>query len=277
MMVDDGYDATTRPVRIHAAWLWLAVAGLAVALLALSFVPAWLVHHRELQGEGYRSLVIGLTAWQLRSGSLPVLGGAVLVVSASALVALALPAARRWATVGLATSLGLLLAGFVPLTQVGHISRVWITPGWALGVAIVLVGATAALAGSGARPGRRTVVVAAMALVIALAAGAGIRALQLHLFEGPSPNWSDGTWRQVDGTSGDLVIDGRAFRLDEWSGALEPAGINVIITEDPACPEARGFYRVRNVESGVLWEKVVDVCAGGARAEALEGVWRQAP
>lgn len=276
-MVDDGYDATTRPIRIHAAWLWLAVAGLAVALLALSFVPAWLVHHRELQGEGYRSLVIGLTAWQLRSGSLPVLGGAVIVVTASAVVALALPAARRWAIVALAASVGLLLAGFVPLTQVGHISRIWITPGWALGVAVVLVSATVALAANVARPGRRVVVVAAMALVVALAAGAGIRALQLQLFEGPSPNWSDGTWRQVDGSSGDLLIDGRTFRLGEWSGALEPAGINVIITEDPGCPEARGFYRVRNVEAGVLWEKVVDVCADGARAEALEGVWRRAP
>jgi hypothetical protein len=51
----------------------------------------------------------------------------------------------------------------------------------------------------------------------------------------------------------------------------------VILTDDPACPEARGFYRIRKVEDGVLWELVVDVCADGARAAALEGVWRPTP
>ena len=276
-MADEGYAATIRTVRVQAPWPWLAVAGVALGLLALSFVPAWLVHHRELQGEGYRSLVIGLTAWQLRSGSLPVLGGAVIVVGVAAVVGVGLPTARRWVVVALAAALGLLLAGLVPLSQVGHISRIWISPGWALVVSIVLVGATAVLAGRVARPGRRAVVVAAVALTLALGAGVGIRALQLHLFEGPSPNWSDGTWRQVDGGSGDLMLDDGTVRLGEWSGALEPAGINVILTEDPACPDARGFYRVRNVEGGVLWEKVVDVCAGGTRAEQLEGVWREAP
>lgn len=276
-MVGEGYVARSRTAGLRPPWPWLAVAGLALALVALSFVPAWLLHHRELSGEGYRSLVIGLTAWQLRSGSLPVLGAAVVVTGLAAAVALALPAARGWAIVGVAGSLGLLLAGLVPLTQVGHVSRIWINPGWALGVAILLVAASSALAVRTARPSRRVMVAAAVALVLAAAGGLGIRALQLHLFEGPSPNWSDGAWERIDGRGGALVLDDGTFRLGGWSGTMEPAGINVILTEDPACPDARGFYRVRNVEGGVLWEKVVDVCADGARAAELEGVWREAP
>lgn len=275
-MLDDGYVATSRSLALRAPWAWLAVAGLAGALVALSFVPEWLVHHRELSGEGYRSLVIGLTAWQLRSGSLPVLGGAVLLTGLAVLVSLAVPAMRRWTVLIVAVALGLLVAGLVPLSQVGHVSRVWITPGWALGVGILLVGATSAVAMRAARPTRGMLLLAAVAFAVSVAAGFGTRALQLHLVEGPSPNWSDGAWERVDGAAGELVLDEGTFRLGAWSGTMEPAGINVILTEDPACPEARGFYRVRTVDDGVLWEKVVDVCADGARAAELEGVWREA-
>lgn len=276
-MVDEGYIARSGTAGLRAPWPWLTVGVLALALVGLSFVPGWLVHHRELSGEGYRSLVIGLTAWQLRSGSLPVLGGAVVLTAVQAAGAIALPATRPWAVVGAAAALGLLVAGLVPLTQVGHVSRIWINPGWALGVAILLMAAAAALTARAARPSRPVLVAATLALVLAAGGGLSIRALQLHLFEGPSPNWSDGVWERTDGGAGALILDDGTFRLGGWSGTMEPAGINVILTEDPACPDARGFYRVRNVEGGVLWEKVVDVCADGARAADLEGVWREAP
>jgi hypothetical protein len=256
-------------------WAW-AVAGLALALLALSLIPEWLVHHRELRGEGYRSLVVGLTAWQLRSGSLPVLGGAVALAAAVGALVVARPSWRPWASVGAAAVLGLLLAGLVPVSTVGHISRLWIGPGWALVVAIVLAAGIAVLVLRGTRPSRSIAVAALAALLVSAGMGTGTRMLQLELVEGATPNWSDGTWHRADGASGELVLDEGTFALDGWSGQMEPAGINVILTDDAGCPDARGFYRVRTVDDGVLWERVIDTCADGARAEALEGIWRQA-
>jgi hypothetical protein len=266
-MSNDGYSGP-RP--------WVGLAGVAILLVALSFVPEWLTHHRELRGEGYRSLFVGLTAWQLRSGSLPVIGGAVLVASGVALASLRFPAARRWSVGGLAIAIGLLAAGLVPLSQVGHISRLWIGPGWSLFLGIGLVAAMTAVAARAARPDRRMLAVAGLAALVAMGGGLATRFVQLHLVEGPRSNWSDGTHERVDGRDGELLLADGTFRLDGWSGTMEPAGINVILTNDPACPEARGFYRVRKVEGGVLWELVVDVCADGARSEALEGVWRPA-
>jgi hypothetical protein len=267
-MPNDGYSAR-RP--------WIALTGVAILLVALSLVPEWLTHHRELRGEGYRSLFVGLTAWQLRSGSLPVIGGAVLIATGIALLSLRWPAVRRWSVAGLSIAFGLLAAGLVPLSQVGHISRLWIGPGWSLVLGLGLVAAMIATAARAARPGRRVLAAAGLAALVAMGGGIAIRFAQLHLVEGPRSNWSDGTHERVDGRDGQLVLADGTFRLDGWSGTMEPAGINVILTDDPACPEARGFYRVRKVEGGVLWELVVDVCADGARSEALAGVWRPAP
>jgi hypothetical protein len=275
-MQNDGYSSAGETPSSRT-WPWIGLAALALALVALSFVPEWLTHHRELRGEGYRSLFVGLTAWQLRSGSLPVIGGAVIVAAGVGLASLRFHGARRWAVAGLAVALGLLAAGLVPLAQVGHISRLWIGAGWSLVLGIGLVAAMAAIAAHAARPGRRVLAVSVLAALVAMAGGTAIRFVQLHLVEGPTPNWSEGTHERVDGAPGQLVLADGTFSLGRWSGTMEPAGINVILTADPACPEARGFYRVRTVDEGVLWELVVDVCADGARAAELEGVWRPAP
>lgn len=247
---------------------------LALVIVGLSFVPGWLVHEREVRGEGYRTFAIGLTAWQLRSGSLPVIGGGVLAALAVGVTAVTVPAVRRWLFVGLGVAAGLLAAGLLPLGRLGHITHVWLGPGWVLGAGIGLVVAMALVAYRGAAPGRRTLATAGVVVVLAAVLGGGARLFQLELTEGAEAHWSDGSHARADGTEGSLVIDGGTFRLGRWSGEIQAAGINVILTGDPGCPDARGFYRVRPVDDGVLWEKVVDTCADGARAEQLEGVWR---
>ena len=268
-----------RRLRDRPAWMW-ALLGLAFLVVALSFVPGWLVHEREVRGEGYRTFAIGLTAWQLRSGSLPVIGGAVLATLGAGVAAVTLPTTRRGLLVGLCVAAGLLAAGLLPIGRLGHITHVWLYPGWLLAVGIALVGGMAVIAYRGARPPRRVLAMSAAALVVAVLVGGGGRLLQLELSEGADPHWSDGSYSRVDGGTGDdaLVIEDGTFSVDPWSGDIEAAGINVILTGDPGCPDARGFYRVRPADGGdVLWEKVVDVCANGARAEALDGVWRRNP
>jgi hypothetical protein len=252
------------------------MVALALVVVGLSFVPGWLVHEREVRGEGYRTFAIGLTAWQLRSGSLPVIGGGVVVALAVGVAAVTLPAARRWLLAGLGIAAGMLMAGLLPVGRLGHITHVWLSPGWTIGAGIALVAAMGVVAYRGGAPGRRTLAMAAISVVLAAVLGGGVRLLQLELTEGADPHWSDGTWHRADGASGELVLDDGRFALDGWSGQVEPAGINVILTDDAACPDARGFYRVRTVDDGVLWERVVDTCADGARAEALEGIWQQA-
>lgn len=260
-------------LRSRPGWHW-ALLALAIVILGLSFVPGWLVHEREVRGEGYRTFAIDLTAWQLRSGSLPVIAGGVLAALAVGVAAVTLPGARRWLLVGLGVAVGLLAAGLLPLERLGHITHVWLGPGWLLGAGIGLVVAMGAVAYRGAAPGRRTLAAAGVVVVLAAVLGGGVRLLQLELTEGADPHWSDGSYTRVDGTGGLLEFDGGTFALGPWSGEIEAAGINVILTGDPGCPDARGFYRVRPVDDGVLWEKVVDTCADGARSEQLEGVWR---
>ena len=51
-------------------WL-LVIAACGVAIFALSFVTGWMVQNRELRGEGYRYVVIAVSAW--RGAGLPVL------------------------------------------------------------------------------------------------------------------------------------------------------------------------------------------------------------
>ena len=261
--------------RIREAPRWtLAIAAIGLALLALSFGPGWLSHNRELQGEGYRSLVTAPSAWHLRGGTLPVLTAGVVGSVLVGLLAVAVPRARRWMPALSAIALGLLTAGLVPVAQEGHISRVALTPGWALLIALVGVTAMTALAWRAAPPSGRAAATAAVAFGLVAAVGTGVRVAQLDLVEGPTQHWSAGTWVRAEGEQ-QLVLGGGTFELDPWSGTIEAAGINAILTQDPACPDARGMYRVRSGGGDeVRWEKIVDTCDDGARAEALEGTWQ---
>lgn len=271
---------------------WLVVAAFAgAALFAMSFVDAWIVHDRELRGEGFRHVATTLSAWDARA--LPVLGVAsawALLVAAVAALA-ALPPSRAghrvvrtagWPPVvaGFAI-LGLLVAAAVPISQDGHASSVDMTPGWALGVGLALAVAMVAATAAAAGPSRRLLVagVAVMALVALLAASA--RWFGLQAAEGTGRNWSEGSYtrRATGGQATErLVIRDDRFEIGErWSGVLESSGWTVVLSEDPACPDARGTYHAHDEgEADLRFVMVVDTCADGARGDDLEtGIWQR--
>ena len=68
-------------------WL-LLIAAAGIAVFALSFVNAWIVHDREIRGEGYRHAQHFLSAW--RGEGMPVLTIAAFGALATALYALIL-------------------------------------------------------------------------------------------------------------------------------------------------------------------------------------------
>jgi hypothetical protein len=246
--------------------------------MALGFLPEWLRHHREVGGEGYRSLIIGLSAWEFRS--VPVVSAGVVSTALLGLAAVAAPVRiRAWLPIGAAGTLGLLVAGAWPIAQVGHVSRVWITPGWALLLAIVAASATTLLASLATRLDARRGLLAVALLVSLAVGGAWMRSARLAAAEADTQHWSDGTYSRGTGAGGSvLTLRDGTYTLGAWSGRIEAAGISVILTGDAGCPDARGFYHVRaGSGGGTLFELVVDTCGDGARAEALDGVWLREP
>ena len=102
---------------------WLAAIALAaVALFALSFVNAWIVHDRELRGEGYRFVQYFLSAW--RGVGMPVLTVAAVTALATAGWATAVlrrPSLAAWPLMaGSVVVLGLMVATAWPLAQDDH-------------------------------------------------------------------------------------------------------------------------------------------------------------
>ena len=46
---------------------WLAIMAVAgIGIFALAFVDGWIVHDRELRGEGYRLVQVVLSVWEDR-------------------------------------------------------------------------------------------------------------------------------------------------------------------------------------------------------------------
>jgi hypothetical protein len=248
----------------------LAVLGLGLGVLALSIVPGWLLHNRVVGGEGYRSLALALNAWQLKS--VPVLSIAAVAAGAAGLTVL-VPPARPWLVALAALALGLMVAGLVPLSHEAHVTSVEVTPGWALFVALAAVVAMIVLAVRATRP-PRAVLAAAVAVMLVASVGGGVgRIVQLAEAEAVSSHWSPGTY-QRQGGSATLTLTETSYASGRWSGALETAGTSIILTADPACPDARGYYHVRAAEGdAILVEKVIDICDDGDRSTALEGIW----
>jgi hypothetical protein len=248
----------------------LAVLGLGLAVLVLSLVPGWLMHSRVVGGEGYRTLTLALNAWQLKS--VPVLSLAAVAAGVAGLAVLVRPA-RRWVAVLAALALGLLVAGLVPLSHAAHVTSVEVTPGWALFVALAAVGGMIVLWLRVAPPPRLVLVAAVAAMVVGAAGGGVGRFVQLQEAEAVSSHWSPGTYERQGGTA-KLSLTATTYASGSWAGALQTAGTSIILTDDPACPDARGFYHVRAAEGdAILVEKVIDVCADGDRTTALEGIW----
>lgn len=264
-------------------WL-LVVAAAGIAIFALSFLDGWLVHDRELRGEGYRFVETTLNAW--RGRALPVLSFGV----ALALLVGMLAAVAAWrpgsvpaviVLVGSVATLGLLLSGAWPIAQDGHASSVRIAPGLLLGAGIGL--ALVMVAGGIAirRPARPLVVASLAAALLLIGAGAGGRWLGLQWAEGTGQHWSEGSYTRpatADGPALTLTIsDGRFTIGDRWSGTWEASGWTVVLDGDPACPDARGTYHAHaEGDDDLRFVKVVDTCRDGERAADLEaGIWER--
>ncbi len=258
----------------------LIVVSCALAMGALAFVPDWLVHNRTLYGEGYRHLVLGLSAW--KSSSVPVTTTGVLLVIGAGLLAgvrYLRPNVPAWpmqlaAIVGLA----LLLGSAFPVGQHGFASAVDLSPGWPLLVAIVLAAGSVAagvLLAMPTRLGAAALVVALLALAPAAAVG---RHVLLDATEGTNQHYSDGTYTHVvNGARGEVLTlrNGSYTVGDAWSGTFEYRGLVIAFTDDPACPDARGAYFAwaSGTQGDIRLEMIVDTCADGARAADLTGTW----
>ncbi len=266
---------------------WLAVGVVTgAAILGLSFADGWIVHRRELSGEGYREVVSVVGAW--RSVGLPILalGVATAVATAGAALAALLgrPRVPSWILpVGSAVTLGLVGATLVPIGQDGHASRIDLTPGWAAfagtALAAAMVGAVILLT----RPAARYVLALAGLSVLVGAGGAAGRWAALQAGAAPTEAWALGTYIRApadDQPELTLTVEAGRYRIgDRWSGAWESRSWTVILVDDPECPDARGTYHAHNVgpdAEDLRFVKVVDTCGDGARAADLEtGVWER--
>ena len=264
---------------------WLTgVAGAGVAFFALSFVDGWLVQDRELRGEGYRYVQTVVSAW--RAAGIPVV--ALAAVAALVTAAAALAPWRRWrvpAAAPVVTSalvIALVAAAALPVRQDGHASSVDIRPG-----ALLLVGAALALAmlaGSVAvaRP-RRGVLIGLAAMAAVAGAGFGGRWGLLQAAEGTGRHWEEGSYERgatANLPAARLTIGDGTYRIEDgWSGTWQSSGWTVVLTGDPACPDARGTYHAHGEENDALrFVMVVDPCRDGERAAVLQaGIWERAP
>lgn len=261
----------------------LVVAAGGIAIFGLSFGGGWLIHDREVLGEGYRSAQVALSAW--RGAAVPVLTLTMITALAVGLWALAAawrPGLPSWPLLwGAIVVLCLLLATAVPVSQDGHASSVDLTAGplLAVGGACATVMVAAAIAAE--PPRRRVLVVAAAGGLVLLAGGAGGRWLGLQAAEGTGRHWSEGAYMRA-ATGGEpsetlTIGDGTFAIADRWSGTWEWSGWTVSLDNDPACPDSRGTYHAHGEEDGGLrFVKIVDTCQDGARAADLEtGIWQR--
>jgi hypothetical protein len=260
----------------------VAVAG--VAIFALSLVNAWIVHDREVRGEGFRFVQTIASAW--RGPGLPVLTIGVVAALTTGIGALLAWTGRvrvpGWALfLGAALALGLIGSAAWPVSQDGHASSVDLSPGLLLPVGLVLalamVGGTFVVA----RPPTRVLGAAALIAVVAFGGGAAGRWFALQQVEGTGRHWSEGSYTRT-ATGGEptetLTISGDRVEIgDRWAGSWEWSGWTVVIDNDPACPDSRGTYHAHGVgEEDLRFVMVVDTCQDGARAADLQtGIWER--
>jgi hypothetical protein len=262
---------------------WLAVlAVVGIAIFALSFVNAWIVHDREVRGEGYRFVQHSVGAW--RGVGMPVLTLGVLAALAvgigAGLTLLGwLRMTPRLLVAGSSLALGVIASIAWPASQDGHASSIDLSPGIVLpvgiGLAILMVVAAVAVA----RPSRGVIMAAAAIGVIALFGGALGQSFALDAGAGTGRHWSEGSYTRAATESEPtetLTIAGETVSIsDRWRGSWEWSGWTVVIDNDPACPDSRGTYHAHGVgDADLRFVKVVDTCQDGARAADLEtGTW----
>lgn len=257
----------------------------ALAIIATSVLPAWLLHVRNVGGHGLTEISVVWSAWEGRS--IPFL--ALAIVLATGTAALGVTALARpqlgygtWilgAGVGCA---GLLIGSAIPVSRQGYASSVQLTPHWALllavGLSLLAVSAAALEVG---RP--RAALLGGAALAVLAAATFGGRVVALDWAEGNPRHYSDGSYvrEATDGQPSEtLVIRDGTFRIgDRWSGVISGRGLVAVLTDDPACPDDRGAYRVFPAGGeDIAWNLIVDLCADGERGRDLTtGIWHRQP
>jgi hypothetical protein len=263
------------------------VAVIGVAIFALSFVNGWIVHDREIRGEGYRHSEILLSAW--RSVAVPVLGIGVVLALVTSLGAVARLVANLalpgWLLVGGAMgSLAIVASSIVPLSWDGFTTSVDLRPAALTWVGLVLAAGMLGAAALATPPGQRGWAVLGAGGALLLVAAVVARQAVLTV-SGPSNQvWTDGTYLLADGdgTVALVIADGRYRLGDRWAGAWEGSGgWTVALDEDEACPGSRGAYHARAAGTDgvdLRFVKIVDTCEDGARAEVLEsGTWERQP
>ena len=266
----------------------LAVAIAGVAILALSFVNGWIIHDREIRGEGFRHSEVLLSAW--RSVAIPVLSLAAILAAATAVgavVILARPGALpRWLLVaGAVAVVALVASSLVPLSWDGFTMSIDLRPGLltALGLLLAVVMLVAAWSAAGLGTGA----LAPLAIGGLVVAGAAVGGRWAVLtVSGPSNQaWEDGAYvRSADDLPPlTLKIEDGTYRIDDrWAGTWEGSGgWTITVDGDPACPDARGAYHARpggEDEADLHFVKIVDTCRDGERASDLEsGIWVRQP
>lgn len=263
----------------------LAIVLLGVAIFALSFVNGWIVHDREIRGEGYRHSQTLLSAW--RSVAIPVLSLGAVVAPVTAALALARVAGRRvpaWTLLaGSVTTLALVSTSIAPLGWDGHTTSVDLSPGLLTWVGLALGVAMVAAAALVAAPGARRWLVVALIGAILLGVGIGARAVVLTVSGPSNQKWSDGTYvLDISASPVELVIEDGTYRIGgRFAGTWEGSGgWTVALDDDPACPGSRGAYHARDAggDGDLRFVRIVDTCEDGARAELLEaGTWVRQP
>ena len=178
-------------------------------------------------------------------------------------------------------TLALLIASAIPIGQRGHASLVDIGPGPILLVAIGLATVSVAANLYVAPPSRGVLLALLTVGILAVPVGAASRLLALNLAEGDGRHYTDGSYTRVDPPAAEtLTLSDGSYQIgDAWSGRFEGSGLVVALTDDPACPDARGSYHVWAAGAGdaIRWETIIDTCADGARSAALVGTWARTP
>jgi hypothetical protein len=273
-------------VTERRALLVVAIAG--AALVALSFLNGWIVHDREIRGEGYRHSETLLNAW--RSAAIPVLSLAAIIAAGTAVAALVIMARPgalpRWLLVACAVAVFALVASsLVPLSWDGFATSIDLRPGSLAAIGLILAVVMLVAAWLAAGIGRGAAVAIAIGGLVVAGAAVGGRWTVLTV-SGPSNQaWQDGTYVR---SAGDLppltlTIEDGTYRIDErWAGTWNGSGgWTIALDDDPACPDSRGAYHARGEgqdEMDLRFVRIVDTCGDGERAADLEGgTWVRQP
>lgn len=183
--------------------LLAALPALVAALLAaLSFVPRWIVHERELVGPGQPTEILAYNAWH--GPLVPPLVGVALAVTAGALAVARLTGERRVSMGAVFAAELLALAAFVafawPIATSRDALDVTLTPGWATWLAICLAAVACAGTAPGVRwPLRQLAMLAALAMVLGGALVGG-RAVGLRYDTGTGEGKGSGAAAMVEWT-----------------------------------------------------------------------------